>query len=144
PTWPCALTPAAVSLSTAVATAALASSAVSSVRTTPVLVAISRSRKCSTHTSPLDSRARSRAASRARSDASEWSTATRILSYIALASLDETLLFPAQVSYGTNPATRDERAAGTGTFVTGHGPSHAVLADEGEPSGAMLRRCRAS
>src|SRR6185437_10158845 len=99
PTWPCALTPAAVSLSTAVATAALASSAVSSVRTTPVLVAISRSRRCSTHTSPLDSRARSRAAARARSEISEWSIATRILSNIALAS-QPGMTFFSQLSVG--------------------------------------------
>ncbi len=83
-TSPCAFTPAWVNTSTQAATAAFASPEVSSGGTMPAFPPYSRSRKWSTQTSPLDNTARSRAASTARSEGSEWSTATRILSYMGL------------------------------------------------------------
>ena len=80
-TTPCAVIPALVSSSTAASTAAWASSA-DSLATSPALGMTSRSRRCSTQTSPCDRVARSRAAPSTRSVISEWSTATSRLWYI--------------------------------------------------------------
>src|SRR6201996_4419048 len=83
-TMPCDLTPASVKISTEAATSAPASPGVSRGGSAPALPPASNSRRCSTHTSPLDSRAKSRAARTARSETGDWSTATRIFSYMTL------------------------------------------------------------
>src|SRR5580700_11822035 len=118
---PCAFTPAWASTSTAAATAAFASSVVSAGASTPTLGAVSRSRRWRTHTSPLDNTDRSRAATTARSEISEWSTATRILSYIDLAPspLDpEWETFSLVIFLRADHAERQRPTQGrSGTFV---------------------------
>src|SRR5579862_7695730 len=78
----CVVTPASARAETAALTSSSASPP-SSVGTSPMRGMTSRSRMCTTQTSPLARPASSLAAASARSEAAEWSIATRIFSYIA-------------------------------------------------------------
>ena len=105
------------------------------------MTAISRSRRCMTHTSPLDSRARSRAASTARSEISNgpsprgscrtWPSYLRL--WVPLGRHSG----PSSVSRRILLVTRDEGMTAMRTFVTGDlGPGRLM---RNAPTPARLR-----